>query len=309
MRLLLFSLCLLLSAAAGAQSLNMPWVASSVADSASQVWFRKGYLFRGKPRQASLTVVTTGYFELYVNGRNVSTQVLTPRRAAFCRDALGVTYDVERFLSPDSNVVAVLYSPASPCATPYQVAVQFAGVDARGHAFCDASDASWLCRRAGRRVLPDGGEEAEGGWPLSYFTGNAIDQALWTPATVAHGAVEPSFRLLPASADGMRVARIIKPAFFDVVGDSVVYDFGTAFQGWVRVTLRDARVGEQVNVGGMVYVCTGQMDEQACRKFTLPVCRRVWIYGDTHFRKSQIQNVEGLVLEPAESGGMWPWTW
>ena len=89
----------------------------------------------------------------------------------------------------------------------------------------------------------------------------------------------------------------------------VVYDFGTAFQGWVRVTLRDARVGEQVNVGGMVYVCTGQMDEQACRKFTLPVCRRVWIYGDAHFRKSQIQNVEGLVLEPAESGGMWPWTW
>lgn len=289
-----------------AQVWRPAWIGCERADSFSCVWFSRTYTFKTKPLRASLTLITTGLFDIYVNGRNVSTSALMPCRQYPEDGALGVSYQIERFLRRGNNVISVFYSPSFPHLSKRQVAVNLAGCDALGRKFCYDSDASWLCRLADRRLLPNGGEATDGASLLSDWTlGSDNSLALWTNASETESCAEEAVCLMPEREDGWKVSRIISPKYFDTEHDSVWYEFGTGFRGWIRITLRDAKPGEVINIGGLEYVCSGQMDEQACLKFTLPVCRRVLVCGDESFRVSQVQKVEGLILEPPTD---WPKT-
>lgn len=97
--------------------------------------------------------------------------------------------------------------------------------------------------------------------------------------------------------EATRISRIRQQKYFDIEGDSVVYDFGEAFVGLVRVTLRDAVKGQNMRIGDMRYVCSGEADEQAIQRFTTTDCRRLLISGDENFDNAQIQKVEALETE------------
>ncbi len=45
-----------------------------------------------------------------------------------------------------------------------------------------------------------------------------------------------------------------------------------------------------------VYICSGEMDEQAFCRFTHQYARQIVISGDRHFNPEQIQDVEALCL-------------
>lgn len=74
------------------------------------------------------------------------------------------------------------------------------------------------------------------------------------------------------------------------------YDFDRFFQGSVRITLREAKKGERLEINGLVYICSGEMDEQAFRRLSTSQQKTITIKGDRHFRKSQIQKIEGLEI-------------
>ena len=91
-------LMMLLSAMNGfAQEFATHWIACPDADSTSQVWFRHTYIADGAAASATITVATTGLFELYINERNVSTDVLMPCRKPFSDNPEAITFDVTRF--------------------------------------------------------------------------------------------------------------------------------------------------------------------------------------------------------------------
>lgn len=291
-------LFLLIGSHVVAQEFDTHWIAYPVADSTLQVWFRRTYYMCERPTQASLGVKTTGRFELFVNERNVSTDILAPYREGMQPHPIAMEYDITRFLHVGRNTIAVWYSPAYPHIEHRQLSVTYSGRMKNGEYFTHVSDENWLCREANRTLLSAGGELLDNTYYRLKWNADEVDAACWLGAvSIANKEAEQTTvykNVYPA----YRVNRIRRQNYFDVEGDSVIYEFGTAFQGWIRVTLRHAKAGECVNIGGMEYVCRGETDEQACRKFTLPECRRIIICGDSRFRKEQIREVEGLEIVP-----------
>ena len=80
----------------------------------SQVWFRRAFTVARPPLSARVTIASAGRYELFVNGYNVTTDVLAPSAGPPGDTIRVMTYEVGRFLRPDTNVVAVWYSPLAP---------------------------------------------------------------------------------------------------------------------------------------------------------------------------------------------------
>ena len=99
-----------------ARQFNTHWVAAPDTDSLAHVWFRTTLLSSARHREAHLTIATTGLVKVYVNEAKVGTALFYPSRPQGDTTAIALTLDVTPYLRPDSNVVAVLYSPgnASP---------------------------------------------------------------------------------------------------------------------------------------------------------------------------------------------------
>jgi len=143
---------------ANAQQFNTHWVAAPDTDSLAHVWFRTTLLSGARHREAHLTITTTGLVKVYVNEAKVGTALFYPARQPGDTTAIALTFDVTPYLRPDSNVVAVLYSPGFPHATRRQVSAVYYGTDYKGQHFAYFSDKSWICRRAASGLTPDGHE-------------------------------------------------------------------------------------------------------------------------------------------------------
>lgn len=196
-----------------------------------------------------------------------------------------------------TNTVAVWYSPSFPHPESRQIALSLYGRAKNGSPEVFDNDSSWLCRKAVNALSTEGYEllgmaETEPKW-----NAEDIDVARWLPARIVEDneyvPIEHRSRMYEAT----RISRIRQQKYFDIEGDSVVYDFGEAFVGLVRVTLRDAVKGQNMRIGDMRYVCSGEADEQAIQRFTTTDCRRLLISGDENFDNAQIQKVEALETE------------
>lgn len=64
--------------AISAQEFNCHWITIHQPDSLSHVWFRRTYIFNGRPQKACITFATTGLLKLYVNECNVGTASSIP---------------------------------------------------------------------------------------------------------------------------------------------------------------------------------------------------------------------------------------
>lgn len=283
---------------AAAQQWDCSWIAHPAASDTAQVWFRRTYNADGKPREAYIDIASTGYFTLYVNGRNVSTAVLTPLRQRHDTAPLGMTFRVTRFMRHGENTIAVWYSPAVAHKDARQVSVCCYGNDSEGKPFIHRSDASWLCREANMTLTADGGETQDatsrnGRWNTADF-----DLACWLSAKETEGNSHGSVTADRWRQHSARTARIMQPNSFDITDDGVLYDFTPGFYGFTRVTLRNCKRGQRISINGLQYTCNGNMDEQAFGRFAPVFCRKVLITGDRNFKREQVQNVEAIAIEP-----------
>ena len=120
-----------------AQRFQPHWIGYPDVDSTAQIWFRQTYLCEGRPQFAML--------DLYVNGYNVSTDVRMPfRKQAFNDRPISLFFDITRFLRPDSNTIAVWYSPSYPHIQPRHVAISYYGRDPENRPFSRVSHRNWL---------------------------------------------------------------------------------------------------------------------------------------------------------------------
>lgn len=280
--------------AAAAQQFGCSWIALEGADSTSQVWFRRTYVSESRPRQAFITIASTGYFTLYVNGRNVSRAVRTPSRMPNDTTARSMTFCIDRFLRPDTNTVAVWYSPTFPRIERRQLSVCIHGTSQSGSPFAQWSDGSWQCRKASMSLTAGGGEEQHATATAPQWWKAYTETALWQPAVEVEGHANESCAHSQWPEQGTMATHIMPPRYFDIEPDGVAYDFGQGFHGIVRVTLRDCTPGESIDVDGLHYTCSGENDEQAFRRFTSTFRRKVLIRGSREFRPEQIQSVEAI---------------
>ena len=137
--------------------------------------------------------------------------------------------------------------------------------------------------------------EGDAGAPLTMDEIAGIEDALdivWNDMSASAQAVVDKQGVAYNDRDGDLVTSIVngKDCVF------TCYDFGLGFIGFARVTLRGARKGERIFIGDMEYICSGQLDEQACLRFTTMPVRKLTIYGDNKFRADHIVNVEGISI-------------
>ena len=70
-------------------------------------WLRKEFTLTAVPERAMASVNVKGYYELYVNGKKVSDDVLAPAVAVYDKRSLYTTYDISKLLRPGTNCVGL----------------------------------------------------------------------------------------------------------------------------------------------------------------------------------------------------------
>ena len=317
------------SASAQTASLGPGEISCTTADSLSDIWFRHTYLTQRRPISATLSVTARGRYRVYVNESNVTPPLPTDN----CHHPVTIDIDISGYLRSDSNTVAILYHPVGP--HDHQIAVCYYGVGRDGRPFGHNADGGWLCRP----VDEGSGDGIDRGYTQTVST------ACWTPVS-APGRLEieeakvaseprrveiegtkadselrtadselrrvstemgvwPLATLLPVQVN--RVTRVTAPRYSERTPEGIAYEFVTGFYGFVRLTLRGAKKGETITIGGRKYTCNGETDEQITTAFEPTYHRRVIVSGDSAFDASQVQRVDGVSLMTTTTYNAYPY--
>lgn len=286
--LFLFVFC---QAVAIASDFNTPWIFAPQTDSLARVCFRKTFLPQGLPRQARLTISTTGYCKVYVNECKIGTSPYIPLRHNNDTDAVELTFDVTPYMRGDSNVVAVLYSPlpSQTTKTQKQIAINLYGTNCRQQEFCVQTDASWLCRESYSKITPDGKETVDGRKRNSQWKAATIyDNALWKHAEEANDTNTSEY------TEKVQQPKIthVDTWYEDSINGNIITP-SDAFYGFYRATLRGARKGEKIRLGNLLYICEGTFDEQAFPEFGADYMKGITVEGKT----SRITTLEMINID------------
>ena len=177
------------------------------------------------------------------------------------------------------------------------------GTSHNGSAFYQQADESWSCSLSeGNRITQDSigntievfdNRQYDNNWKASDFFFQESEKPVHRLLKETKG-IYTTLPTYPAYVNRLR--HVLSPIaeYEDSLG--LHYDFGRFFQGSVRITLREAKKGERLEINGLVYICSGEMDEQAFRRLSTSQQKSITIKGDRHFRKSQIQKIEGLEI-------------
>jgi hypothetical protein len=271
------------------------WIFAPQADSPSRVYFRKLYFFEGRPKKATITIATTGYCKVYINECKVGTAPFLPLRYKEDDKAAEFTFDATPYLQSDSNVVAVLYSPTRTSSTTQtkQIAVNLWGVDYKGKPFAYATDASWLCREANSRLTPEGLEIIDGRKHNNPWKAATInDLALWTHVAVDSATSQLNYCTKPVAP---RVSHIDSRDADDILSNNIPASH--PFYGFFRATLREARRGEKIKLGNVLYICNGTFDEQVFPEFGASFTNGISVEG----KRQRITNLEAVGIAPNEN--------
>lgn len=324
------------SASAQTDSLGPGEISCTTADSLSDIWFRHTYLTQRRPISATLSVTARGRYRVYVNESNVTPPLPTDN----CHHPVTIDIDVSGYLRSDSNTVAILYHPVGP--HDHQIAVCYYGVGRDGRPFGHNADGGWHCRPVDEGsgdgidrgytqtvstacwtpVSAPGRLEMEGTKAASAprrveIDGRTADSEIRTAASELQTAdselrrvstemgVWPLATLLPVRVN--RVTRVTEPRYSERTPEGIAYEFVTGFYGFVRLTLRGAKKGETIIIGGRKYTCNGETDEQITTVFEPTYHRRVIVSGDSAFDASQVQRVDGISLMTTTSYNAYPY--
>lgn len=324
------------TASAQTASLGPGEISCSTADSLSDIWFRHTYITQRRPISATLSVTARGRYRVYVNESNVTPPLPTDN----CHHPVTIDIDVSSYLRSDSNTVAILYHPVGP--HDHQIAVCYYGVGRDGRPFGHNADGGWLCRPVDegsgdgidrgytqtvstacwtpvsapgrleiegtkaasepRRVEIEGTKVASAPQRVE-IEGRTADSELRRISTEM--GVWPLATLLPVRVN--RVTRVTAPRYSERTPEGIAYEFVTGFYGFVRLTLRGAKKGETIIIGGRKYTCNGETDEQITTAFEPTYHRRVIVSGDSAFDASQVQRVDGVSLMTSTSYNAYPY--
>ena len=331
------------SASAQTDSLGPGEISCTTADSLSDIWFRHTYLTQRRPISATLSVTARGRYRVYVNESNVTPPLPTDN----CHHPVTIDIDISGYLRSDSNTVAILYHPVGPHDHQIAVCYYGVGRDGRpfGHNadggwLCrpvdegsddgidrgytqTVSTACWTPVSAPGRLEIEGTKaaselrrvEIEGRTAASEprrleIDGTKAASELRTADSALRRVstemgVWPLATLLPVQVN--RVTRVTAPRYSERTPEGIAYEFVTGFYGFVRLTLRGAKKGETITIGGRKYTCNGETDEQITTAFEPTYHRRVIVSGDSAFDASQVQRVDGVSLMTTTTYNAYPY--
>jgi alpha-L-rhamnosidase len=199
-----------------------------------------------------------GYYELYVNGQKVGTDVLSPAVSLYTKRSYYLTYDVMPFLRKGRNQIGLWTSPGwywpgyPGVEYPSAIARLQLELDGSAGGPCDiiGTDATWTTHTSNHSIL--------GSWSWDDFGGERIDAraddpgwcmpdrdgAGWLPALVVNS---PAGLVVAQMCQPNRIGEEIHAVSVTSLGDGrYELDFGAVLTGWLRLRLSGLQVGHKI---------------------------------------------------------------
>ncbi len=211
-------------------------------------WLCKEVAITGKPRRATAYVCALGYYELYINGRKVDDQVLSPAVSDFSKRAYYITHDVTDYLVDGKNCIGLWlgrgwYVKGHPGVvhTGPLVRTTIDVEDASGNLVAIVTDESWKAKQSpikpigrGTAFGDYGGEQYDARLESADWNKTGVDRAGWGQAK----AFTPQHKMLSAQmVQPNRIIQTIVPVGAVEVNDGVYeVDMGKNYGGWFEIT-------------------------------------------------------------------------
>lgn len=300
------------------------WVAKWIGFDEEAPLFQKEFVIDKAVQNAHIFICGLGYFELYVDGKKVSDDVLVPgqtdyshrndienTRVAIDNEFTGyrclyLGYDLTPFLSLGRHALGVwlgngFFNSQNGFAMHYgkpRLIAQLMLTFADGSSQIIPTDTSWLAKRSG--ITQN-----------SIFGGEVFDARIheeaWQPALLRDA---PDGTLEPQMSPSDKVCETFVPKKIERLGDnSWRVDFGEEISGWIHLKDIQGQAGQRVEIkylsespnGENIYIMKGEGKESYHPRFTWFVFRQVEITGFDVLNSSQIQ-AEAVNTELRQTG-------
>ena len=211
--------------------------------------FRKEFDLAAAPDSAIVTVHSPGYFEVYINGEKVGTDVLSPAVSRLDAQTFYVSYDVAPYLRPGKNCLGLWLGKG--WADNLAVRAQLDAIVA-GKPVTIGTDTSWQTRSSGLVRI--------GGWVWGDFGGERLDARELVPDWNQPGVNTDSWSAaLPAKPPAGPVRS--HPCPLNRIGETIPavavtpledgkyeIDFGVALTGFLRMKMPELEPGTVVTM-------------------------------------------------------------
>ncbi|WP_313381551.1 family 78 glycoside hydrolase catalytic domain [Proteiniphilum saccharofermentans] len=241
-----------------------------------------------------LHVNSLGYHEVFMNGKKVGEDVLSPAVSQFDKRSLIVTYDVTPFLRTGKNDLVIWlgsgwYTEGLPgvAGNGPVVRAQMEHVHKGTNETVLYTDASWVGRESEYSRISDwmtgryGGETVSGNLETQHIVFEAPDELKWGEIAIAE---IPEHEVTPQTVEPNRIMETIQPAKIEKLNDSTfLVDMGKCLTGWFEITFPDLEKSQEIvmeyadhldNNGGLAkqgqtdkYIASGTGTEYFINKF------------------------------------------
>ena len=219
-------------------------------DCVGSIWFRKKCFLENIPTENVYADISTpGYYELYINGKKVGNDVLSPSVAGKDKRSFYVTYDIKKYLRKGENIFAIWLGKGWYGMGPIPVAFHCEIPQKEGNIIIDG-DNSWKVSASCYSTL--------GSWDWSQFGGECydaryansewnllkFDDSAWSNAQVLP---QPSPVLEAQPCELNRENSSIRYKSITALEDDCYeIDFGTALTGRYKITFPSLQRGDTV---------------------------------------------------------------
>ena len=204
-----------------------------------------------------LHVNTLGYHEIYVNGKKVGEDVLTPAVSHLSKRSLIVTYDITPYLREGENDLLIWLGQGWYKTTTFGAAYEGPLVKAELDVLRNGkwevvaeTDGSWYGRESGYsdtgtwRALQFGGERVDGRILPRELSTQALDKMKWTPVVKVN---VPDHIASPQMCEINKIHQILQAVSVKKLGESLwLVDMGKVQTGWFEMQMPILPAGHEV---------------------------------------------------------------
>jgi alpha-L-rhamnosidase len=294
------------------QDLDLPVLRVLLPNPLDEPYLRRTFVLEEVPDAAVVNVNVMGFYELYVNGRKVGDDVMSPALSNYHKRSLYLTHDLKPYLRKGRNCLGLwlgrgwywktLDGRRNPAVT-HDTAIARLQLDmtVKDRPVRIGTDAAWRCKSSGRQIIGPwswnqmGGEQVDARREDPQWADPDRDDSDWfavkvvpAPAITAEAQKCPPMRVLknmPAVA-----ATDLDPG--PAGAAKYELDFGSNLTGWLKLRLRGLRAGQSVAIQyadkknpyqtfnqGDRFISAGKAEEEFCSKFNYHGFRYAIIEG------------------------------
>jgi len=237
-----------------------PWDNIKTDSRLSARYFRKEFQSSKKVKSATASIIGLGLYQLYLNGKKVGEEVLTPSPTDYNKNVKYNTYDVTTYLQEGKNAVGVILGNGRFFAMrqnekPYKIKTfGFPKMLLNIHiVYSDGSttnidtDDSWKGTADGpiRANNEYDGEEYDATKEATGWNKAGFDDSKWLKAEFVQ---EPSGTIEAQMNENMRVMNTLKPVAVKAIsGGRFILDMGQNMVGWLQIKVKGQK-GKQLKM-------------------------------------------------------------